>query len=291
MVSGPVSAGDSEATTASEPASQSAPPVYTSGQPVALLISARDQYGNLINHTGEYFQVILSGPQRVYASANTMYSGYYFANLTEVIQMAGVYSVAVSFSSLMLKDSPLQLSVVPDRVLPSACYASGIGSIYGVATQTTYFSLVAKDRFDNLIAGKDAGNKFEINLFAYAKRDDSNSPFVVSDEGCDGLYPCHRGSFLTSVTGTYDQMSSSAQYVAEMPATYVLSITYDGKYIKQSSSMSCCNSSICTSCVTVGYAPAPVAKDASFSDSGSLLALSLKKRDNSTKCCALRQVV
>lgn len=265
-----VAARVSEAMTRGQPNSQGNPPLYTSGQIASLLIVAKDQYGNTINANGENFQAILSGPQRVYASANSMHDGYYFSNITEAIQMAGNYTLSVSYSLLDLKGSPLRLIVVPDRVLPSACSAAGVGSIYGIATSATYFSLIAKDRFGNAVSGQAAGNKFKINLFTYAKQDALNTPLMFADQSCKGMYPCANGSLLISVTGTYDSTSSSVQYVADMPAIYVLSITYDGQPVKQSSSMTCCNSSLCTGCVTVSFAQAPVANSAAFSDSGAL---------------------
>ena len=242
--------------------------VFTSGQIVSLFVTAKDQYSNLINTSGEYFQAVFTGPQRAYASADTMENGYYFSNVTEIAQVAGNYSIFVSLSLVNIKSIPLHMIVVPDKILASACSAAGVGTFYSTATSTASFSLVAKDRFGNIVLGSLAVGKFEINLYTYAKQDQSNSPFYIADERCSGIYPCKWGNISVLVQGIFDPSTSTVQYVAMLPATYVLSITYDKVPIKHSPSMSCCNNSFCTSCITVAFAPAPVAAEAQFSNSG-----------------------
>ena len=235
---------------------------------MSLFVTAKDQYSNLINTSGEYFQAVFTGPQRAYASADTMENGYYFSNVTEIAQVAGNYSIFVSLSLVNIKSIPLHMIVVPDKILASACSAAGVGTFYSTATSTASFSLVAKDRFGNIVLGSLAVGNFEINLYTYAKQDQSNSPFYIADERCSGIYPCKWGNISVLVQGIFDPSTSTVQYVAMLPATYVLSITYDKVPIKHSPSMSCCNNSFCTSCITVAFAPAPVAAEAQFSNSG-----------------------
>jgi hypothetical protein len=265
IVPGPVSAADCEALTYGR-TNMVPVQLFVAGQSANLLVFASDQYGNQINSVDEYFQAMVSGPKRLYVPTNFDSSGYYTANLTDVVELAGKYEISVVHSTIEIKNSPLAMVVVPDIVLPSACYASGIGTIFSTATVLTRFSLVARDRFNNVVTN--VGNKFDIVLTAFASEDSAFPPFFKADPRCSGQLRCQNGSFTVNVKGSYDASSASGKYVAIMPATYVLSIAFDGIPIQRLDSESCCNASECTSCVTVVLAAAPAAIQAVFSNSG-----------------------
>ena len=242
--------------------------LFVAGQSVNLFVSGSDQYGNKINSTDESFQAIVSGPKRIYLPTNLGSSGFYTANLTDVVKLAGTYTIDIVYASVEIKNSPLTMVVVPDRVLPSACYASGIGSIFSTATVLTRFTLVARDRFNNVVTN--VGNKFNIVLISHALEDNAFPAYFKADQRCSGQFHCHNESLTVTVKGTYDAASSIGQYVAMMPAVYVLSIAYDGSPIHRSDSASCCNASECTSCVNIALAAAPAPIRAVFSNSGTL---------------------
>jgi hypothetical protein len=238
------------------------------GSDVGVKITARDKFGNPTYGTRESFRAYFRGRQSASLPAHFA-SNWYEVNASDLMAVAGNYSLEVLFGSSPIQARVSSVIVVANIVVASNSFAAGVGTIFAVATLLSRISLVARDRFNNIVAPDQlSSSAFVITLTTFARPSTPPSIFFEEDEACSGQLHCGPNGIRLIVRGTYEPATSSAQYQALLPARYVLSVAYDGAPIMTAGVFGCCNTSECTSCVTIGQAPAPALLRAQFSDSG-----------------------
>jgi hypothetical protein len=289
------------------------------GNMINVQALARDSFGNLIEGGAvQTFKAVFSSEKHA-ISAPMRREGETATYSADVfLTVAGSYSLAIMLGNSHVKDSPFAMRVSAGAVHAGACFASGSAVMFALAGDASSFSVFVRDKYLNYIQNRAVlETGFTATLTSWAVPDPSRAGLHVFHTECKGKLTCPltpkssiqaatRNNELNGITngsntegteGTVKQVvvqvvavvnqasdgSVGMNFAPIMPGVYFLYVAYFGVPIAKALGGSCsddCLSDVCTSCPTVGPAPAPVVERGIFQDHGGQVTVDLLQDSN-----------
>jgi len=299
---------------ASSSTPQGIPSTAIAGSLVNLAVTSRDLYDNKIPGGSVHsFRAFFTGTQRFSRSLRREgESAVYRSAITMTI--AGDYSLAVVLMNSQIKGSPFKMTVFASDVDPDACFASGSSIHAAVAAAPSSFLIHVRDRYLNYIRSASVlEGGFTATLSSWAIPDPSRPGLYIFNTECDRTLTCPPATkaavllaaaqnaaleetfgkdnyekvpvqnavrrVVVTSAGVLENAGAGnlvVNFIALMPGSYVLNVTYFGHPIAKVSGDPCttkCTNAACTACPTVAPAPAPRVVNAVFENNGGQLAV------------------
>ena len=133
-------------------------------------VIARDEFDNIVENSNVNFEGYASrrgvvvGDMASYRNDITLMSnndGTYEVSYT--VTFAAMYTLSIEQGGLQIKGSPFELSIVPGKLLPSACTCQGGGFAGGMAGIPTTYTIVARDLFGNQLL--EGGAQWTVHVY------------------------------------------------------------------------------------------------------------------------------
>ena len=279
------------------------------GKETILKVIARDFWGNVKDEGSvQPFKARFTGRQRLSTPLEREgKSGVYSSPVT--ITVAGSYSLAIVLYNANIKGSPYSMTVHAGAVSTRACFAMGSNTRFIVAGATASFPVYVRDKFLNFVKkASQLERGFTATLTSWGVPDTSRPGLYRHHAECSRKLNCPlstiaarkeadrqnagneellgAGNFATvkakeevkrvvvRAMGSVKNAATGSvvmEFVALMPGSYVLNVTYFGLPVAKSLGDTCqgdCNGEMCTACPVVAPAPAPLVDYAMFQDNG-----------------------